>query len=336
MMTTVSPGPSAAQVASDGEFAIVTRRLSRAFGSVQAVNDLSLEIPSGQIFGFLGTNGAGKTTTIRLLLGLLEPTSGEARVLGFDPATQGRRIRERSGALLEFNGLYESLSAADNLEFYGRIYGIPKAEMKPRIMESLELFGLADRARDKVSTFSRGMKQKLAIARAILHHPKLVFLDEPTDGLDPAAAAAVRQDLLDLVERERVTVFLTTHNLTEAEQICTHVAIIRQGELVATGTPASLRAALATPRARITGSGFTPEMIARLRSDPAYQVIEASATTLLVELRQAEDTSDLVSSLVAGGARVGEVERVLPSFETAFLQLVRDQQMEARHVRRGA
>lgn len=333
MMTTVSPGPSAAPVASDGEFAIVTRRLSRAFGSVQAVKDLSLEIPSGQIFGFLGTNGAGKTTTIRLLLGLLEPTSGEARVLGFDPATQGRRIREHSGALLEFNGLYESLSAADNLEFYGRIYGIPKAEMKPRIMESLELFGMADRARDKAGTFSRGMKQKLAIARAILHHPKLVFLDEPTDGLDPAAAAAVRQDLLDLVERERVTVFLTTHNLTEAEQICAHVAIIRQGELVATGTPASLRAALATPRARIIGSGFTPEMIARLRSDPAYQVIEASATALLVELRQAEDTSDLVSSLVAGGARVGEVERVLPSFETAFLQLVRDQQTEARHVR---
>ena len=333
MMTTVSPSPSAALLPGDGEPAIVTKGLSRAFGSVQAVKDLSLEVPAGQIFGFLGTNGAGKTTTIRLLLGLLEPTSGQARVLGFDPATQGRRIREQSGALLEFNGLYESLSAADNLEFYGRIYGIPRTDLKRRIMESLELFGLADRARDTTGTFSRGMKQKLAIARAILHHPQLVFLDEPSNGLDPAAAAAVRQDLLYLARRERVTVFLTTHNLTEAEQICASVAIIRKGELVATGTPTSLRAALATPRARITGSGFTPEIIAHLRTDSAFQVLEATPTSLLVELRQAEDTSDLVSALVASGARVGEVERVLPSFESAFLQLVRDQETEGRYVR---
>lgn len=333
MMTTLSPSPSAALAPGNGENAIVTRRLRRAFGSVQAVEDLSLEVPAGQIFGFLGTNGAGKTTTIRLLLGLLEPSGGEARVLGFDPATEGRRIREQSGALLEHNGLYESLSAADNLEFYGRIYGIPKGELKRRIMESLEVFGLADRAMDKAGTFSRGMKQKLAIARAILHQPKLVFLDEPTDGLDPAAAAAVRQDLLDLARREQVTIFLTTHNLTEAEHICSNVAIIRQSALVATGTPASLRAALASPRARITGSGFTPEIIACLRSDNAYQVIESTATTLLVELRQTEDTSDLVSALVTGGARVGEVERVLPSFESAFLQLVRDEQREALYVR---
>lgn len=333
MMTTLSPGQSAAPVAGAVEMAILTRGLGRSFGPVQALKDLSLEVPSGQIFGFLGTNGAGKTTTIRLLLGLLEPTSGQARVLGCDPTTDGRRIREQSGALLEFNGLYETLSAADNLEFYGRIYGIPKAERARRIMESLELFGLADRARDTVGAFSRGMKQKLAIARAILHHPRLVFLDEPTDGLDPVAAADVRQDLVDMVTREHVTVFLTTHNLTEAEQICANVAIIRQGELLATGAPAALRASLATPRARVTGSGFTPELIARLRSDPALGVIEASATSLLVELRQAEDTSDLVSALVANGARIGEVERVLPSFESAFLQLVQDQQSEARHVR---
>src|SRR5215469_16043562 len=209
------------------ENAIITSGLTRTFGAIRAVNDLSITVPAGKIFGFLGTNGAGKTTTIYLLLGLLEPTTGQASVLGYDIRTQGAMIRELSGSLLEYNGLYEQLTASDNLDFYGRIWGMSTSARQARIDELLEMFGLKDRARDRVGTWSRGMKQKLAIARAMFHHPRLVFLDEPTDGLDPAAAASLRQDLAALVEREGMTIFLTTHNLAEAEQLCANVAILR-------------------------------------------------------------------------------------------------------------
>ncbi len=204
--------------------------LSRFFGTVKAVDDLSLEVPAGIVFGFLGLNGAGKTTTIHLLLGLLEPTTGQARVLGFDTRTQAEAIRTRSGALLEFAGLYERMSAQDNLDFYGRIYQMPAPDRRARIKELLTHLDLWERRRDLVGTWSRGMKQKLAVARALLHHPPLVFLDEPTAGFDPIAAAALREDLASLVAREGVTVFLNTHNLTEAEKLCARVGVIRRGK----------------------------------------------------------------------------------------------------------
>src|SRR5262249_716425 len=159
------------------------------FGNVHAVDGLNITVPVQQIYGFLGTNGAGKTTTIRLLLGLLEPTAGTATVLGYDVRTQGADIRARSGALLEYNGLYEQLTVRDNLEFFGRIWGLSATARAARISELLETFDLSDRANARAGTLSRGMKQKLAIARAIFHHPQLLFLDEPTDGLDPVAAA---------------------------------------------------------------------------------------------------------------------------------------------------
>src|SRR6476659_11368683 len=169
---------------------IHTEHLSRFFGTVntvKAVDDLSLEVPAGIVFGFLGPNGAGKTTTIHLLLGLLEPTKGRASVLGFDTRTQADEIRARSGALLEFAGLYERMSAEDNLDFYGRIYHIPAHERRARSKELLTHLDLWDRRKDAVGKWSRGMKQKLAVARALFHHPPLIFLDEPTAGFDPVA-----------------------------------------------------------------------------------------------------------------------------------------------------
>src|SRR5579864_2894056 len=216
--------------------------LSRSFGTVKAVDDLSLEVPAGIVFGFLGPNGAGKTTTINLLLGLLEPTQGQASVLGFDTRTQADTIRARSGALLEFAGLYERMSAQDNLDLYGRIYRMPAPDRRARIKELLTHLDLWERRQDQVGTWSRGMKQKLAVARALFHHPPLVFLDEPTAGFDPLAAAALRNDLASLVAREGVTVFLNTHNLTEAEKLCAQVGVIRQGKLVTVGAPDELRA----------------------------------------------------------------------------------------------
>ena len=184
----------------------------------------------GIVFGFLGPNGAGKTTTIHLLLGLLEPTQGQASVLGFDTRTQADDIRARIGALLEFAGLYERMTAEDNLDFYGRIYHMPAPERRARIKELLIHLDLWDRRKDQVGKWSRGMKQKLAVARALFHHPPLIFLDEPTAGFDPVAAAALRNDLASLVARKGVTVFLTTHNLTEAEKLCAQVSINSPGQ----------------------------------------------------------------------------------------------------------
>ena len=175
--------------------AIRVDALVRSFGVLRAVDELTLEVPTGIIFGFLGPNGAGKTTTINLLLGLLEPTSGRAEVLGFDPWTRGEEVRGRTGAVLEHTGVYEQLSAEENLEFYGRVWRIPTDARRARIHELLTAMDLWDRRREKAGTWSRGMQQRLALARALLHRPSLLFLDEPTAGLDVMAATSVRDDL---------------------------------------------------------------------------------------------------------------------------------------------
>jgi ABC-2 type transport system ATP-binding protein len=243
---------------------IRTENLTRDFGPVRAVDDLSLETPAGIVFGFLGPNGSGKTTTIRLLLGLLDPSRGRAEVLGFDMQTQANDIRERCGALLEHAGLYERLSAEDNLELYGRIWHLPAADRKARTKELLTHLGLWERRREKVVGWSRGMRQKLAVARSLLHRPSLIFLDEPTAGLDPMAAAALRDDLLSLAGLEGVTIFLTTHNLTEAEKLCAMVGVIRAGRLVAVGHPDQLRAKGGAHQAVIFGRGFSERVLVSL------------------------------------------------------------------------
>lgn len=304
---------------------IRTEHLSRFFGTVKAVNDLSLEVPAGIVFGFLGPNGAGKTTTIHLLLGLLEPTTGQASVLGFETRTQAEAIRARSGALLEFAGLYERMSAQDNLDLYGRISRMSASDRQARIKELLTHLDLWDRRRDMVGTWSRGMKQKLAVARALLHHPPLVFLDEPTAGFDPVAAAALRDDLASLVAREGVTVFLNTHNLTEAEKLCAQVGVIRQGKLVTVGAPDALRARTGGPMAEIVGRGFTEQMLATLRVRPEVAHAELHNGHLLLELHGESKMSSLVGLLVHAGAEVEEVRRGKASLEEVFLTLMEEE-----------
>jgi ABC-2 type transport system ATP-binding protein len=305
---------------------IHTEHLSRSFGTVKALDDLSLEVPAGIVFGFLGPNGAGKTTTIHLLLGLLEPTAGQARVLGFDIRTQADAIRAHSGALLEFAGLYERMSAEDNLDLYGRIYRMPAAARRARIKELLTHLDLWERRQDQVSTWSRGMKQKLAVARALFHHPLLVFLDEPTAGFDPVAAAALRNDLASLVAREGVTVFLNTHNLTEAEKLCAQVGVIRQGKLVTVGAPDELRARTGGPQAEIVGRGFTKQMLVTLRERPEVAHADLHNSHLLIELRGESEMGPLVSLLVHAGAEVEEVRRGKASLEEVFLTLMEEEQ----------
>lgn len=305
--------------------AIYTDELTRSFGTIQAVDHLSLEVPRGVIFGFLGPNGAGKTTTIRLLLGLLEPTQGKAEVLNYDTRTQADEIRLRSGALLEHAGIYERLNAEDNLEFYGRIWRIPVNERSKRIEELLTHFDLWQRRKEIVGKWSRGMKQKLAIARALLHHPHVIFLDEPTAGLDPISAAAIRDDLAALVAREGVTVFLNTHNLTEAEKLCSLVGVIRQGQLMAVGNPAELRANTGTPRVEIIGRGFNEAVISSIRSQPDIINVVQKDNRLLLELKCAISTAPLVNLLVQAGAEVEEVRKGNASLEEVFLTLMEEE-----------
>ncbi len=307
--------------------AIRTRGLTRQFGSVRAssvraLDDLTLEVPAGSVFGFLGPNGAGKTTTIRLLLGLIEPTSGSADVLGFDTRTQGAEIRARSGALLEHSGLYERLSAEDNLRFYGRVARMPKPELDQRIQELLTHMGLWDRRKEAVVKWSRGMKQKLAIARPLLHRPGLVFLDEPTAGLDPVAAANLRDDLAALASRQGATIFLTTHNMAEAEKLCNLVAVIRQGKLLAVGSPAALRSRGGGQRTEIAGRGFTETLLGALRQngDVSQAVVENGK--LLLTLKEGASVAPLVSLIVREGGEVQEVRSGQGSLEDVFLTLM--------------
>jgi ABC-2 type transport system ATP-binding protein len=307
------------------EIAIRSERLTRNFGAMQAVKSLTLEVPTGIIFGFLGPNGAGKTTTIRLLLGLLEPTSGRAQVLGLDTRAQAHHIRERTGALLEPAGLYERLSAEDNLEFFGRIYRLPSGERQARIKELLIHLSLWERRKEIIGTWSRGMKQKLAVARALLHRPALVFLDEPTAGLDPMAAAGLREDLAALAAREGVTVFLTTHNLAEAEKLCGQVAVIRQGELIAVGQPNELRARSGAPRASVVGYGFNEEMLALLRAQPEVAAASLDHGRLLITLKQQQEFAPLISLIVGAGGAVEEVSKSRASLEDVFLTLMQEE-----------
>jgi ABC-2 type transport system ATP-binding protein len=306
------------------ELAIRMENLSRDFGPVRAVDGLSLEIPVGTIFGFLGPNGAGKTTTIRLLLGLLEPMAGRAEVLGFDTRTQSGAIRTHTGTLLEHSGLYEQLSAEDNLEFYARVWRLPASERQARIQELLTHMGLWERRQERAGDWSRGMQQKLALARALLHRPPLVLLDEPTAGLDVPSAAGVREDLAALAAREGVTVFLTTHNMIEAERLCSQVAVIREGKLVALGHPDELRARAGGPRVEISGHGFHEGALALLRARPEVAAVQACNGRLEIDLRQEAAAAPLVSMLVGAGVQVEEVRRGKASLEEVFMTLVKE------------
>jgi len=215
---------------------IIVHNLTRLYGENRAVDNISFSVDAGEFFGFLGPNGAGKTTTIKILTGQLRPTSGSARVAGFDVVGQRDQMKPQIGVVFEVQNLYQRLSARDNLRFSARLYGVPEG----RVEQVLEMVDLKDRANDDIKKFSNGMKQRILIARAILHRPKVLFLDEPTRGLDPAMARSIRQIVKDLAAAG-MTIFLTTHYMEEADQLCNRVAILDHGQIIALDTPAQLK-----------------------------------------------------------------------------------------------
>jgi ABC-2 type transport system ATP-binding protein len=234
-------------------------------------------------------------------------------------------VRERTGALLEHTGLYERLSAYDNLDYFGRIWRMPPADRSARIQELLTRLGLWDRREEQVVKWSRGMKQKLAVARTLLHRPALIFLDEPTAGLDPVAAAALREDLEGLADREGVTVFLTTHNLSEAEKLCDQVGVIRSGRLIAVGPPRMLRERSGGGQVEFVGRGFSAELLESLGRATGVAGTELKKDRLVVRLSDGVEVAPLVSLLVGGGAELEEVRKDSASLEEVFLMLMEEE-----------
>ncbi|MCX8032520.1 MAG: ABC transporter ATP-binding protein [Thermoleophilia bacterium] len=310
------------------EIAIRTQGLSRYFGTVRAVDRLTLEVRAGAVFGFLGPNGSGKTTTIRLLLGLLTPTAGRAEVLGFDIRTQSAEIRARAGVVLDSPGLYEHLTALENLEFWARAWHIPPGTRKARIKALLNWCGLWERRSEQVRTWSTGMKKRLALARALLPDPAVLLLDEPTAGLDVTSAHSLRGDLARLVREHGTTVFLSTHNMAEAEQLCTEVAVIRNGRLLAVGAPEKLRSQTRTCRVWISGRGLDEQIARLIAEQPHVARVKQDGNRLTVELEGSTDPAPLVALLVMHGVAVEEVRRDMANLEEVFLTLMAESEDE--------
>lgn len=299
---------------------IKTYQLSKQFGSVQAVVDLTVEIAEGEVFGFLGPNGAGKTTTVRMLTSLIKPTSGKAWVNGYELGKQDQAIRRSVGLLTEIPGLYENLSAERNLEIYANLYEVSNPAQQ--IEKYLTLLELWERRKDAVGTFSKGMKQKLAIARALLHEPRTVFLDEPTAGLDPESAHLVREFILE-IKKQRRTIILCTHNLDEADKLCDRIAVLKT-RLLVVDSPAHLRTQV-FGRKVVFHLRFSDEKyLAKIKTVPGVKDARLLDNKLIVTVDEPEQMNpDMVRLLVSEGADIQFVGELRRSLEDVYLQLVK-------------
>jgi len=301
--------------------------LTRRFGAATAVDGVTLTIAEGEVFGLLGPNGAGKTTTIRMLAGLIGKTSGEARVAGCrvgDPA-DARKLRSLIGLMPEEAGLYPDLSAAQTMAFFGRLYQVPRDLRAERTEQLLTLLELWDHRDARVRTFSKGMKQRLTIARALIHDPPVLFLDEPTANLDPEGAKTVRDFLLRLRADKR-TILLNTHQLAEAERVCDRVGVL-QRRLVAVGTPAELRSAASSqPATAIQLAMVTDAVVAAAREAADADVVVAGHTITVPLDKPERDNPDLVKAIVAAGGEVQFVTEIVPTLEAAYLSLLGGEQ----------
>jgi ABC-2 type transport system ATP-binding protein len=306
---------------------IETTDLSRSFGAVLALNGLSLHVHEGEVFGMLGPNGAGKTTTVRLLNGVLSPSRGKARVLGLDPVTQGSALRQRTGVLTETPSLYERLTARENLTIFAKLYSVPAAQVAARVNEQLELFDLTARADDRAGGFSKGMKQRLALARALLHQPELLFLDEPTAGLDPEAARHVTQMIQQLSHQKGRSVFLCTHNLDEAQRLCDRVAVMNRGSLLACGTLDELSRTLWHGQWVDIGFRAAPsaDQLHGLRELRGVTELHAEGAELAARVESNDVIPALVQALAARGAQIMRVNPRNHTLEEVYFELQEQQ-----------
>jgi len=306
---------------------IEVQNLTKTFNGKTVLKDVSFEVKEGEIFGYLGPNGAGKTTTLRIILGLLNPTSGNAFVMGQNLGLgENEALRNKVGVLLEDDGVYDRLSAYENLDYYAQLYGLSdRIERKRRIKELLDSVGLSDRINDKVGRFSKGMRRKLALARAIVHEPEVLFLDEPSSGLDPEAQIMVRDLILQLSEEMGVTIFLNSHDLDEVQRICTKIAILQSGEIKAHDTVKNLREKMDKPRVEITlsDSKDAEKALNILNSLDFVSVsdCERDDSRITAVIRN-EKSSTILSVLMRNGIVVEEIKWVTKSLEDVYLDIV--------------
>jgi ABC-2 type transport system ATP-binding protein len=293
--------------------------LTKSFGEVLAVDRLTLRVESGEVFGFLGPNGAGKTTTLRMLSALIGPTAGRAVVAGFKLGEEDTQIRRRVGILTESPGMYDRLSAERNLAFFAELYEVEDVDQQ--VEKYLRLLGLWDRRRQEVGGFSKGMRQKLAIARALLHEPDVLFLDEPTSGLDPQAARLVRAFIDDLKAEGR-TIFLCTHNLDEADRLCDRIAVFNQ-RLLALDTPQALRRQLYDRKVVFHLAHMKPGLADMLSHQEGVRQVEAVDNKLVATLDDPENRNPvLIRKLVEAGGDIQFVGEIRRSLEDVYMHLV--------------
>jgi ABC-2 type transport system ATP-binding protein len=295
--------------------------LTKKFGQLTAVEDLNLEVGEGEILGFLGPNGAGKTTTIRMLAGIIAPTSGYAVVAGHRTDADFENLHQDIGLLTEAPGLYDRLSARRNLEYFAGFY--PGLDVRIQAQKYLEVVGLVKRSGDRVGTFSKGMKQRLALARALLPEPKVLFLDEPTSGLDPEAAREVRE-LISSLGKEGRTIFISTHNLAEAEQLCQRIAVVRT-HLVAIDSPQNLRQRLFRREVIVELESISDQILKAVAQLSFVRKARPQEKNLVVELDEPHKQGpELVKSIVDSGGRVIAVNEKQHSLEEVYLTLIRE------------
>jgi len=302
---------------------ITCESLTKKFGSITAIQDFTLEIPDGCIFGLLGPNGAGKTTTMRMLSCLIQPTSGTAHIDSYDIRDKKdvQKIRRIIGLLPEVPGLYETLGAYQNLDFYGQFYGIPKQKREESIRTTLTDLGLWDRRNEPVGGFSKGMKQKVAISRALTHDPKYIFLDEPTAGLDPAASKIVREYILEL-KKQGNTILINTHNLAEAERICDTVAVVKN-KIVKVGNPKKLAQGLFARTIRITIQKIPQSLLTEISSLKYVSKAQVNGNQLILNVSDPEqENPQVISWLIQHGLQVQFVSEEEYSLEDVYLKLI--------------
>ncbi|HEX5579906.1 MAG TPA: ABC transporter ATP-binding protein [Candidatus Limnocylindria bacterium] len=311
---------------------IVVDGLRKDFRQLTAVHDLSFEVGDGEIFGLLGPNGAGKTTTIRMLAGLIAPTQGQATVNGHPLGSGSDRIRAITGILTESPGLHEKLTARQNLAYYGRLYGLTGSRLSEAVERYLGVVGMSEHGDRRVGGFSKGMRQKIAIARALLHEPEVMYLDEPTSGLDPSAAKTVRDFVATLRELGR-SIVVCTHNLDEAERLCDRIAIMR-GTLLRVDTPAALRrnGRGAAVRVDLNGARGPESFLDTLAGLSSVRAAQPRGGSILVELDDPHhETPDVVKALVGAGARITGVGEVTATLEDVYLELVGEAGVRDEH-----
>jgi ABC-2 type transport system ATP-binding protein len=302
---------------------IDTENLTKKFGNLIAVENLTLHVEKGEVFGFLGPNGAGKTTTIRMLCCLISKSSGEAKIGDFEIGNNAdqQKIRRIIGLLPENVGLYDDLSAYKNLDFYGRLYKCTEEQRKERIEYFLKMLGLWDKRNVSAGTFSKGMKQKLAIARALIHDPEVLFLDEPTANLDPEASKMVRDFILEL-KKEKRTIFLNTHMLDEAERICDRVGILKT-TLLAIDSPEKLRQSLWGTKTVIQLESVNDTIVRALKRLGSWNIESAENKLIIAVGNPEKDNPDIIEAIGKAGGRIQFVTQTSPTLEDVYLKLVR-------------